>query len=150
MKKIEDNTIEQLMERPYWIVDVLPKQVPLGSRGQYFTVEKYLLDRQRRAALGEKQADILIKLNCYEDLDVSTDCDHWQHNPAPEELSLLVHDCITGNQPLYILMAEGETLLTLSGDVTYMTLYNPNADVLELVCALASAQGLFVWPIITD
>ena len=35
-------TIEELLNTPYWIIDILPKQVPAGGAGQYFAVEKYL------------------------------------------------------------------------------------------------------------
>ena len=35
--------IESLLEKPYWLIDVLPKQVPAGSAGQYFKAERYFL-----------------------------------------------------------------------------------------------------------
>ena len=34
--------IEELLQTPYWIVDIFPKQVPKDSPGQYFEIEKYL------------------------------------------------------------------------------------------------------------
>ena len=142
---MNDNTVEQWMDKPYWVIDVLPKQVPLGSRGQYFKVEKYFLNHQQRAARGDKYAEILVRLNCYADLDVSTDGDNWGHNPPPEELFELVHNCTTDNQTLFILVAEGETLMTMNGDETYMTIYNPNNELLELLRVLATAHGLFLW-----
>ena len=36
-------TTEELLQCPYWIIDILPSQVPENSPGQYFTVEKYFL-----------------------------------------------------------------------------------------------------------
>lgn len=33
--------IDDLLQKPYWIIDILPKQVPADSSGQYFAVEKY-------------------------------------------------------------------------------------------------------------
>ena len=27
-------TIEEYLEKPYWVIDILPKQVPAGSKGQ--------------------------------------------------------------------------------------------------------------------
>ena len=34
-------TVEELLQCPYWIIDILPSQVPEDSPGQYFAVEKY-------------------------------------------------------------------------------------------------------------
>ena len=35
--------IEELLQTPYWIIDILPMQVPKDSAGQYFAVEDYYL-----------------------------------------------------------------------------------------------------------
>ena len=40
-------TVEELLECPYWIIDILPLQVPKDSPGQYFAVEKYFLQDKR-------------------------------------------------------------------------------------------------------
>jgi len=40
-------TVEELLQCPYWIVDILPSQVPEDSPGQYFAVEKYFLQGDR-------------------------------------------------------------------------------------------------------
>ena len=45
-------TIEELLEKPYWIIDILPKRVPKDSPGQYFTIEGFfLIYRIRRTVL---------------------------------------------------------------------------------------------------
>ena len=31
---------ERLLEAPYWVIDVLPEQIPADADGQYFAVEK--------------------------------------------------------------------------------------------------------------
>ena len=43
-----------------------------------------------------------------------------------------------------ILEAEGAMLVHASDD-TYMTVYNPSPDLLDMLRALAGAEGLFVW-----
>ena len=55
--------IEHIQEKPYWLIDVLPYQVPADSAGQYFKVEEYLLAHMD--SLGRKFLDVLLKLNCY-------------------------------------------------------------------------------------
>ena len=37
-------TIEEFLDKPYWVIDILPKQVPADDRGQYFRIEKYFLE----------------------------------------------------------------------------------------------------------
>ena len=37
------NRIEELLNTPYWIIDILPYQVPKDSPGQYFAIEDYFL-----------------------------------------------------------------------------------------------------------
>ena len=32
--------IETLLNKPYWVIDILPEQVPEDSAGQYFAIEQ--------------------------------------------------------------------------------------------------------------
>ena len=68
-------TIEEYLKRPYWVIDILPKQVPAGSKGQYFEIEKYYREHPQIDNIYRKFTNILLKLNCYEDIDVSHDGD---------------------------------------------------------------------------
>ena len=62
--------IEELLSKPYWIVDILPKQVPANAGGQYFTIEKYFLSPPHIDAIYRKFANMMLKLNCYDDIKV--------------------------------------------------------------------------------
>ena len=127
----------------YWIIDVLPKQVPAGSAGQYFKAERYFLSRLDE--ISRKFALILIRLNCYCDLQVSTDGETWILNESPEDLVRRFEESIASHSPLSIFVGSDEALLTFSGDDHYMTLYNPDEELLELARQCAGAEGLFVW-----
>jgi hypothetical protein len=35
---MEKYTIDELLQKPYWIIDILPRQVPADSKGQYAAV----------------------------------------------------------------------------------------------------------------
>lgn len=135
--------IEHIQEKPYWLIDVLPYQVPADSAGQYFKVEEYLLAHMD--SLGRKFLDVLLKLNCYKDLKVGSDGDNWVSNPSPVELERSFRESISSHFPLFILIQPGDAMVTFSGDDHYMTLYNPDAEMLDLVRQLAAAEGLFVW-----
>ena len=140
---IRQDYIESLLEKPYWLIDVLPKQVPAGSAGLYFKVERYFLSRLDEIC--RKFARILIRLNCYCDLQVSTDGEAWILNESPEDLVRRFEESIAFHSPLSILVGSDEALITFSGDDHYMTLYNPDEEILELVRQCALAEGLFVW-----
>jgi len=139
-------SIEELLERPYCVVDILPMQVPAGGGGQYFRVEQYYLNDAERMV--RQYVDVLLKLNCYYDLAFSHDAEHWLLNPEPELIREMVSGCLRGNRDeacLYVTLADDSVLLTLQRDTTHMTIYNPSDELLRLLSLLASAAGMFVW-----
>ncbi len=81
-----DDRMESLLERQYWVVDMLPKQVPADGEGQYFKIEQYYLESPRKEIICEKYTNILIKLNCYYDFDILFD-ERWHNNPTPHFLA---------------------------------------------------------------
>lgn len=138
-------TIEEYLEQPYWVIDILPKQVPANSGGQYFSIEEYYRAHPRIDTVYSKFTDILLKLNCYEDMTFSTDGDEWTTNPAPADIEAMVTQCLASKTMLYILLPSVDALITLSSDDTYMTVYHPNEETIGLLTALAASVGLFFW-----
>ena len=132
--------IEELLEKPYWVIDILPKQVPAESPGRFFDVERYLLEHPQVDALKARKLSVMLKLHCYYDLQISTDvCETWAENPSPEVLRAAL------DSYLYVLLPGEQALITVDpGDIN-MTLYNASEDLLALVRQLAAAEGLFVW-----
>ena len=63
-------SIDELLQKPYWIIDILPMQVPKDSPGQYFAVEKYFLEEERLSEIKQKHIHVILKLNCYRDLSI--------------------------------------------------------------------------------
>ena len=53
-------SIDELIEKTYWIMDILPQQVPANGGGQYFKVEQYYL--KRITDLCHKYVQILLKI----------------------------------------------------------------------------------------
>ncbi len=139
-----DDRLESLLERQYWVVDMLPKQVPADGEGQYFKIEQYYLESPRKEIICEKYTNILIKLNCYYGFEILFD-ERWQNNPTPYFLAECVSRCFSSNRPLFVLLDSADALLGLDGDDTTLTIYNPTDSLLELVGVLASSEGLFLW-----
>ena len=135
--------IETLLNKPYWVVDFLPEQVPDGSAGQFFAVEEYWLREPARSGLRRRFADILLKLNCYYDFQVcAADSEDFVRNPAPDILASRILDT---QENLCILLPREDALITLDRDDTCMTVYNPSETLLNRLRLLASAEGLFLW-----
>lgn len=124
--------IEELLKAPYWIIDILPKQVPKDSPGQFFAVEEYLL-REQLAAIKQRHINLLLKLNCYEDVELDGEV-----NPEPGRISDVM-------KARYVYIMIGNSMILSEPDDTHMTLFNPDEELLEVVRTLASAEGLFVW-----
>ena len=137
--------IEDYLEKPYWVIDILPKQVPANSRGQYFEIEKYYLEQPQLDIIYKKFTDILLKLNCYEDMDFSSDGEKWKTNPLPQEIKAAMMQCMADKQMLYIDMKPIDVMIIVSGDDTYMTVYHPTAEILELLGSIVASEGLFLW-----
>lgn len=141
-----DDRIEPLLEKPYWVVDMLPKQVPAQSDGQYFRVEAYFFqDIERRKSLYAKFARVMMKLNCYVGIDVRCSENRWISNPDPAFLFDRILFDGEGERSVYVLFDNRESLMVLHDEDTNMTVYNVRADLLELLRSLAASEGLFVW-----
>ena len=134
-------TIDEYLEKPYWLIDILPKQVPANSRGQYFKIEKYWLEQPQFGRICRKFASLLMKLNCYYKFSIADASGAEYVNLKPESLE----EMLTGGDAVYMVMDSEEAMIAFSGDDHYMTLYNPNKELPELVSLLACSEGLFVW-----
>lgn len=149
MSEDRDYMIDDYLEMPYWIIDILPRRVSVEDGGSYFKVEEYYLKHPEESQLRQKFCNILLKLNCYYDILVCHDTESWQKNPKPADLVRMVTMCIseerTDSCPLYILIPATDTMIGINGDDTYMTLYHPTEELLQLLRLLVTAEGLFLW-----
>ena len=128
-------TIDELLQTEYWIIDILPVQVPKDSPGQYFAVERYFLRRPHIRAIKQKHINVILKLNCYRDLSLDEEA---AVNPPPEVIAEAVNR-------RYVCILIDESMIVSEPDSTYLTLYNPDEQLLSLVMELSKGEGLFVW-----
>ena len=146
MQQPANHIIDELLEKPCWVIDFLPHKVPADQGRQFFKIENLLLKPPHVNRLYDKFAAILLQLNCYYDFHLCmNDDDEWMFNPEPEYLLNAVNRVLEQKQHLVVFIESTSTLLTLSSDDTHMSIYNPSDDILPLLHQLASAQGLFLW-----
>ena len=124
--------IEEMLTKPYHIIDVLPERVPAGSPGQYFAVEKYLMTHQS-SAIRQKHIHTILKINCYNDVSIDGIL-----NPPPEQ----IRETMTNHRTCILLE---DSMILSDPEETYMTLYHPDEPLLALVEKIAASEGLFVW-----
>lgn len=132
---MEKDIIEELLEKPYWIVDILPKQVPAESPGQYFRIEEYWISDEQFTAIKQKHIDLVLRLNCY--VDISLD-EEDELNPSPQRIAQEMRS-------RYVCILTGNSMIVSQPDETYLTVYDPDDGLLELVRDLAFSVGMFVW-----
>ena len=123
---------DEIMDKPYWIIDILPGRVPENSPGQYFRIEKYWMENQM-AEIRQKKFSLILKLNCY--MQISID---GEINPSPETIRNRIKE--TG-----VSIRIGNAMIVSEKDDTYMTLFNPDKPLLAMIRKIASGEGLFVW-----
>ena len=128
-------TVEELLQSPYWVVDILPSQVPKDSPGQYFAVEAYFLQNKQFAEIKRKHINLILKLNCYRDISIG---DETEINPMPDHVADEMR-----KRYLYIMI--GESMILSEPDDTHLTVFNPDTQLLELIREIASGEDLFVW-----
>ena len=132
--------IEKLLEKPCWVIDILPYQVPKESAGQYFAVEEYYLKEPQNRKLRQCFIGILLKLNCYYDFLVYYN-DRIIEKPSPEQLE----DMILNNTDTVDILLQEDVLITIRNDDTYLTVYDPDEKLLETLKQLSAVHGLFLW-----
>ena len=128
-------SIEELLEKPYWILDILPKQVQEGSPGQFFAVERYFLEPSRLAAVKENHVRTILKLNCYRSLSMD---EGTEMNPPPEEIAKAV-------RTRHVCLMVDDAMIVSRPDELYLTVYDPDEPLLDLLWALAVGEGLYLW-----
>lgn len=139
--------IDRCLEKTRWVVDLLPRQVEKDSPVQYFAVEDWWRRPEQLTELYRRFAELLLKLNCYYDFQVSFH-EGWVKNPPPETLTAWVEECAEGEKDyMNILLEQGEAMVIVNGDDLYLSLYGPSLELLALMEQLAGTEGLFLWKV---
>ena len=128
-----NNKADELLQKPYWVIDILPEQVPKESKGQFFEIERFLLESSRLTSIKQKHINVLLKLNCYYQISIDGEV-----NPSPERI---VEDVMERSVQIMV----GEAMILSEPDELHMTVYNPDEKLMRLITAISSGEGLFVW-----
>ena len=138
--------IDLLIEKTSFLIDIFPERIPPKADNRYFEIEEYF--QGQRAELNRKWTNILLKLYCYYDYLISAG-DVVLENPAPSKLVSLIERCFEGEwrsrDYINVILPECHSMIILNGDDLYMTLYNPDERLKDIIFRLVHAEGLFFY-----
>ena len=139
-KKEINDRIEQLLEKAFVVIDFLPEQVSEDKGNNFARTEAFFL--QHKDIIYRHFAYLIIKLSSYYDLIISDGVKIIEDfDPARLYDLFLYSDSRTC---LNILFREKDSLITFYGDDLYMTVYNADDSLLELLRQLSLSEQLFV------
>lgn len=105
--------IDELLEKPCWIIDFLPEQVKPDADGQYFNVEYYLLNSDTHFSLKNRFVNVLFKLMCY--YHVSIQWTGWIDRPSLQIVEEAVNTIMDNHSGgLNLLLPEKNVLVLTS------------------------------------
>lgn len=84
--------IDELLEKPYYVIDFLPQRVPKNNNGHFFDVEYYLLNNEKRHEMKNKYVNMILKLMCY--YRTSILWNGWNDNPKPADIENAISEII--------------------------------------------------------
>lgn len=124
--------IDKLLETPCYIMDFLPKQVPMNCGGQFFEVETYLLNHYDCCGLRDRFVGVILKAMCY--YPVSVQWGKWIEQPTPEQVTKII-DTILENHSgdVNILFTSKDVLLQFGWDCLNISIYNPDPPGIPLI-----------------
>lgn len=132
----------RLLEKPCYIIDFLPRQVPKDCGGQFFEVETYLINNCEHYGLKDRFIRIILKLMCY--YRVSVRLDKWIEHPAPEQVVEIIETVMCDHHgQMDVLFPEKDILLQFDGDCLNLSIYNPDEDMCKLLEQLAWSESMF-------
>ena len=134
--------INRLLEKPCYIIDFLPRQVPKDCGGQFFKVETYLLNNYERYGLRDKYIRIILKLMCY--YRVSVHWGKWIEQPEPGQVAEIIDKIMDNHSDGFnMLFPDKDALLHFEWGCMNLSIYNADEEMRELLKQIAWSEGMF-------
>lgn len=140
-----DITVERLLEDDYWIIDILPSQIPIEKQAKYRALTDEYFESGKVAQLHRRYADILTMINSrFKTAILCMPEDEWTISPHNNDVKdAVMHHTERGCVDL--LLPEEETLISLQAEDLYITVYHPTEEILSLLRQAVSESGFYIW-----
>ena len=134
--------IDRLLEKPDYIIDFLPQQVPKDCGGQFFEVENYFLNHFESYGMQDRFIRILLKIMCY--YPVSVHWREWIEQPTPGQVVEIMNTIFTKHfGDINMLIMSKDVLIQFGSDCLNISIYNPDEEMCELLEQIAASEGMF-------
>ena len=135
--------IDELLEKPCYVIDFLPQRVSETSRGHFFDIEYYLLHHEKRHEMKNKYVNMIFKLMCY--YRTSILWNGWNDHPKPADIENAVSEIIENHSgTLNILFSDEDALLVFEWDCLNLSVYNLSGNMKETAEKIALSEGFFL------
>ena len=140
-----DITVERLLEDDYWIIDILPSQIPTEKQAEHRALTDEYFESGKVAQLHRRYADILTMINSrFKTAMLCMPEDEWTISPDDVAVKdAVIHHTERGCVDL--LLPEEETLISLQAEDLYITVYHPTEEILSLLRQAVSESGFYIW-----
>ena len=140
-----DITVERLLEDDYWIIDILPSQIPIEKQAEYRALTDEYFESGKVAQLHRRYADILTMINSrFKTAMLCMPEDEWTISPDDVAVKdAVIHHTEQGCVDL--LLTEEETLISLQAEDLYIAVYHPTEEILSLLRQAVSESGFYIW-----
>lgn len=135
--------IDKLVEKECFIIDFLPKTVPVTSKGYFFEVEDYLLNNKNHNKFYKKKFErIILKLMCYYNVKIYY-LDKLIEKPKPKLIKKLIDDLKNNLKCDLNLIFNDEFLLVVKEQTLFLEFYNLSEEVMDLLDKISLSEGMF-------
>ena len=140
-----DITVERLLEDDYWIIDILPSQIPIEKQAEHRALTDEYFESGKVAQLHRRYADILTMINSrFKTAILCMPEDEWTISPHNNDVKdAVMHHTERGC--VNLLLPEEETLISLQAEDLYITVYHPTEEILSLLRQAVSESGFYIW-----
>lgn len=140
-----DIMVERLLEDDYWIIDILPAQIPVENQREYRDITDEYFESGKVAELHRQYADILTLLSGR--FNAAMLCmpeDEWKISPDANTIkdAVIRH---TERGCVDLLLSDVDVLISLQAEDLYITVYHPTEEILSLLQQAVSKMGFYIW-----
>ncbi len=135
--------IEELMDKPYGLIDIYPITISKEKRDIYFEVQEYFNQSMECKRFADKITRIILKALCYLDMEVCVN-NRWLKEIKAIELAMHIQSVLIARCGyINLLLTKENALIHISSGDLYITVYNPNEQVEQIFQMLVQSEGLF-------
>ena len=135
---------DTLFGSPYWLLDIVPSQIPQSRAADYAALERAYRQTEKLAALYSLFAELLAVVSKrYAAVLTVFPEDKQTEAPSGRQIAEAVRT--HSRRGAVQLLPKERSLLVLDAEDLYMTVYQPQPALLSLLRTEAEKRNLFLW-----